>query len=105
MKLHLSALVPASLCLGFVLALLLPAEWLPNVFLWGLGIVFVLAVANAASAQEKPLGLGAKIVSYVALGTSRPNAVIKIGPWLAAFLCAAAALLGLGGGLIWLARV
>jgi uncharacterized membrane protein YfcA len=87
-KFHL-ALVIAAITGGLVVRFV-PSDWFYNVFGCAVGLGIALALLTNLGAKDvNPLETPEKVASYLLLGTSRPNAIIKESLLLRSFLVVA----------------
>ena len=101
-----SLLVAAVGVLGAFAAWALPTAWFLNTFVVSIGAGVLLGIVAVVSAKdERPLHTSLKAVSFLFVGTSRPNAVVQPGSALLGFKLCCAFALGLGVGVILLARL
>jgi hypothetical protein len=96
----------ASACIGAFCAWAVPAAWFLPVFLLGIGTTLLLGVVTACLSQEPRLPTtGLEVVSFLSIGTTTPSAKVPPGLPLSLFQLAAAFVVGMGAGVLLLARV
>jgi hypothetical protein len=86
---------------GAVVAWALPNAWFLHGFLGSIAVTLLFAILAAARATDsQPLNSGARLLSFLAIGTSRPNASIPSSMASLAFKSCAAFTAGMGLGII-----
>jgi len=98
--------IALALLFGMVLSWLLPSAWFLNMFLGAGAFTLLFGIASAAAAKDtKPLPSAAKAITFLAIGTSRPNADVPPGTVSMLFQVAASFTVGLGVGMVILNHV
>jgi hypothetical protein len=81
---------------------LLPVDWLVYAFTGAIGVTLLTGIlASIGSEEREPVSRPLKVLSYLAVGTSEPNAVVPRSVTLNVFLLCAIFVAGMTAGILF----